>query len=298
MAVLVFIDMKSLQSLDRTKAIQTPGFFKELKNEFCNKYLHFHPYKRNFQWNGEDSFTIDYHNPHQQIEKCYTFKLSEDIIDEINYLFKNLKKALKEDFIHLSEPTKKQRLLETVLHDLNEINENISCENVPEKYCQLIKNQFLIGIKSIAEIHNGNSRKSRKRVGYIRLENIDTDNNEKFKNFYTALTKGKFIPKGSSAKLRKVFHGANLSKENVDLRIEWLSKASEAKYLFDMLSNNSDLPHITIKNKWIAITNNFKILNDFGKELDSESIRVVGEIPKKQKEVKKEINSIIDTLRN
>lgn len=298
MAVLVFIDMKSLQSLDKIKIIQQPGFFEELKNEFCNKYLHFHPYKKNFQWNGEDSFTIDFDNPHQQIEKSYTFSLSEDIVLEINYLFKNLKKALKEDFINLSEPTKQQILLETVLQDLNEIDEAILCENVPEKYCRLIKNQISIGIKSIAEIKNDSGNKSRKRVGYIKLENIDSYNNEKFRNFYKALTKGGFISTGSSLKLRKVFDGANLSKDSSDFRIEWLRNASEAKYLFKTLSNRTAFPHITMKNKWIAITNNFKILNESGKELDSESIRGVGKIPEKQIEQKKELNSILETLRN
>ncbi|WP_026932792.1 hypothetical protein [Christiangramia echinicola] len=290
--------MKSLESLDRIKAIQHPGFFEELKNEFCNTYLQYHPWKRDFQWNGEDSFTIDYHNPHQQIEKSYTHKLSEIIVEEINYLFKSLKNSLKEDFIHLSDPTKKQRLIDTVMQDLNEINGNILFKNVPEKYCQLIKNQISIEIKSVSEIQNSSGSKSRKRLGYIQLENIDTYNNEKFRNFYTALTKGKFISTGSSVKLRKVFDGANLSNDSSDLRIEWLGKATEAKYLFQRLSDKKAFPHINMKNKWIAITNNFKIFNASGIELDSESIRVVGDIPKKQKDQEKELNSILDTLRN
>lgn len=290
--------MKSLQNLDNLKLISRPQFFEELKNEFWTRFLMYNTYPNDtFKWDERDTYTIDYASK-QSNETSYTESLSVNLSNKIRSLFENLRRSLIEDRINISNETKEKRLIDVIISDLEGMRAEFDSRNTPQLYSKIIEKELIAGIELIKKLKPDTKVSSKKSKGSILLDKIDTDNNEKFRSFYSALTDGEYIPKNSSAQLRRVFTGANLSEQSPDLKIEWLKKATEAKYLFQKLSDKKVFPHIKMKNKWIAVTNNFKVLNESGIELDSESIRVVGDIPEKQKERKKELNSILDILRN
>jgi len=290
--------MKSLQNLDNLKLISHPHFFEELKNEFWTRFLMYNTYPNDtFKWDGRDTYTIDYASK-QSNETSYTESLSVNLSNKIRSLFENLRRSLIEDRINISNESKEKRLIDVIISDLEGIRAEFDSRNTPQLYSNIIEKELIAGIELIKKLKPDTKVSSKKSKGSILLDKIDTENNEKFRSFYHALTEGGYIPKNSSTKLRKVFTGAKLFEKSSDLRIEWLGKATEAKYLFHKLSNKTAFPQITMTNKWIAVTNNFRILNESGVELDSKSIRVVGDIPKKQKDQEKELNSILDTLRN